>query len=159
MVGGLAALVAMAWSMWLFYAYPRGREQAEASGPKRLSLYQVDRAYSVLCCTLGAIAAFLFISQSSHPVAWILTGPPLIFAHVIAGMAGWRPTFGPPLVALFISIAFVLYYHLLAAPGYALRSRTEIESRASRTPLRTAQLGFVAVHVMLVVLMAWLMQA
>jgi len=97
--------------------------------------------------------------EVNEPASWLLTGPPLLFAHCIAGMAGWRPTTGPPLWTLFLSSAFVVYYHIVAAPGYALLSQTNNGRNETRTLLVIMQWTFATAHIMLVALVAWLMQA
>ena len=152
-LAGLVAVAAIAWATWLLNVYPRDRGQEIDAWPERFPLYKVDRNYTILCCTLGGIAALLFISESTNPASWSLTGPPLLFAQSQIG--GWSPG---PYRELFTSFAFVLYYHILAMPGFSLLARTEPERSERRTVLLTAQWAFIAVHFLLLALFAWLMQ-
>jgi hypothetical protein len=107
---------------------------------------------------VGGLAAFFFVSElvaNSFP-GWFFVGPPLLAANVLTPFPGWQPG---PVRELFTILVFELYYHLLAAPGYALLSRTEFVRDETRTPLLMAQWAFAAVHIVLMALFAWLMQA
>lgn len=152
-LAGLLAVAAAAWAMWLFHTDPRDRDQEIDADRKGFPLYKVDRIYSILCCTLGGLAALLFVSEVTEPAFWFLSGPPLLFAQGPIG--GWSPG---PYRELFTILMFVLYYHILAMPGFSLLARTESERSERRTVLTTTQWVFIAVHCLLVALFAWLMQ-
>src|SRR5688572_19821207 len=61
-LAGLLALAALGWAVWIFRAHPRAGGPVDDSGPWRWPPHQVDRAYSILCCAVGGLAAFFFIS-------------------------------------------------------------------------------------------------
>lgn len=155
-LAGLLAMVALGWSAWLFRANPRVGAPVDESGPRRWPLHRLDRLYSILCCAAGGVAALLFMMEVTEPASWLFTGPPLLFAHLVVPFRGWQPGPGRELFTIF---AFVLYYHLLAAPGYARLTRTESAEDGTRASLRLAQWTFAGVHILLVALFAWLMQA
>lgn len=155
-LAGLLALAALGWSVWRFRTHPRVGATVDESSPRRWPLHRMDQAYSILCCAVGGGAALLFIMETTEPASWLLTGPPMLFAHLVAPFPAWQP--GPDR-ELFTIFAFVLYYHLFAAPGYALLSRVDVERDEKRTRLLTGQWAFLAVHLALTALVAWLMQA
>lgn len=133
-LSGLLALVAFGWSLWLFRAHPRPGGEVDGAIPERWPLHKLDQAYSILCCAVGGLAALLFIMEATEPASWLLTGPPLLFAHLILPFREWQPG---PARELFTIFTFVLYYHLFAAPGYALLSRADVERDEKRTRLLT----------------------
>lgn len=153
---GLLATVVLGWSVWLFHAHPRVGAPVNEAGPRRWPLHRLDCFYSILCCAVGGMAALLFVMKVTETASWLFAGPPLLFDHLVVPFRGWQ---SGPAREFFTIFAFVLYYHLLAAPGYALLTRTESAEDETRNGLLIAQRSFAAVHFMLVALFAWLMQA
>lgn len=155
-LAGLLALAALGWSAWRFRAHPRVGATVDGSSPRRWPLHRIDQAYSILCCAVGGLGALLFIMEVNDPASWLLTGPPLLFAHLILPFREWQPGQARELFTIF---AFVLYYHLFAAPGYALLSRANVERDEKRIQLLFGQCAFVVMHLSLTAIIAWLMQA
>lgn len=162
-VAGLLAVAAIVWAMWLFHSHPRDRGQEIDADSERFPLYKVDRVYSILCCTLGGMAALLILFETFLPASWILTVPPLLFTSAVrpvrAGVGTIQDVLTTgPFLDLFTSCMFVLYYHILAMPGFSLLARTEAESSERRIVLLTTQGVFIALHVLIVVLFVRLIQ-